>query len=131
MVSPPETAENNAVPCGTCHHCCTHEWIFLRPEQGDIAELYDTVDIVSPTTGLPAKALAHKPNGDCIYLGDSGCTIHGRHPAVCRAFDCRRFFLDMLRRPRTERRRNMRDVARFQETFEIGQRMQDEFPVTP
>ncbi len=124
-----QAGENYAVPCGSCRHCCTHEWIFLKPEEGDIAELYDTVDIVNPTTGLPAKALAHKPNGDCIYLGASGCTIHGRHPAVCRAFDCRRFFLQIRNQPRSERRRQMREVVRFQETFEIGKHMQEKFPV--
>ena len=32
--------------------------------------------------------LDHKPNGDCVYLGETGCTIHGRHPLMCRAFDC-------------------------------------------
>jgi hypothetical protein len=121
--------ENHAVPCGSCQHCCTHEWIFLRPEEGDVAEIYETVDIISPATGLPAKALAHKPNGDCIYLSGSGCTIHGRHPAVCRAFDCRRFFLQVQTLPRTERRRQMREVARFEETYDIGKRMQEEFPV--
>jgi len=33
--------------------------------------------------------IAHLPNGDCVYLGDNGCTIHGRAPALCRAADCR------------------------------------------
>ena len=124
-----EKGETFAVPCGTCQHCCKHEWIILKPEEGDIVELYDTVDIVSPLTQLPAKALRHKENGDCIYLSASGCTIHGRHPSVCRGFDCRRFYLQTQTMPRTERRRQMREVHRFQETFEIGKRMQEEFPV--
>lgn len=33
--------------------------------------------------------IAHKPNGDCVYLAGNGCTIHGRAPALCRAADCR------------------------------------------
>lgn len=33
--------------------------------------------------------LAHKDNGDCIYLGDTGCTIHERKPQQCREMDCR------------------------------------------
>lgn len=122
-------AAQHVVPCGSCHHCCTHEWIFLKPEQGDVAALYDTVDIVNPSTGRPGKALAHKPNGDCIYLGATGCTIHGRHPAVCRDFDCRRFFLGVNQLPRSERRRQMRTVLRFEETYEIGKRMQESHPV--
>lgn len=34
--------------------------------------------------------LAHKPNGDCVYLGDNGCTIHDSKPQMCREMDCRR-----------------------------------------
>jgi hypothetical protein len=33
--------------------------------------------------------LAHKPNGDCIYLDEHGCSIHGRAPSLCRVADCR------------------------------------------
>ena len=33
--------------------------------------------------------LDHKSNGDCIYLGDTGCTIHARRPQMCRELDCR------------------------------------------
>lgn len=33
--------------------------------------------------------LAHKPDGACYYLGENGCTIHGRSPQQCQQFDCR------------------------------------------
>jgi len=33
--------------------------------------------------------LAHKANGDCIYLDELGCSIHGRAPSLCRIADCR------------------------------------------
>lgn len=33
--------------------------------------------------------LAHKANKDCWYLGESGCTIHGETPLICRRMDCR------------------------------------------
>lgn len=33
--------------------------------------------------------LAHKENGDCIYLGVGGCSIHDRKPRMCREMDCR------------------------------------------
>ncbi len=124
-----DTAKDLSVPCGTCQHCCKDEWILVKPEEGDVVERYDTIDIVSPITGLPVKALRHKPNGECIYLGPDGCTIHGRHPAICRVFDCRRFFLKAQELPRGERRRQMRDVHRYKETFEIGKRMQQDYPV--
>lgn len=28
-------------------------------------------------------------NGQCVYLGDEGCTIHDTRPDKCRKFDCR------------------------------------------
>jgi hypothetical protein len=33
--------------------------------------------------------IAHKPNGDCIYLDEQGCSIHDRAPSLCRSADCR------------------------------------------
>jgi hypothetical protein len=33
--------------------------------------------------------LAHKPNGECVYLNEQGCSIHGRAPSLCRTADCR------------------------------------------
>jgi hypothetical protein len=33
--------------------------------------------------------LAHKPDGDCYYLGETGCTIHARKPIQCQEMDCR------------------------------------------
>lgn len=35
------------------------------------------------------RALQHKFNGDCAYLGESGCTIHETKPFACRLYDCR------------------------------------------
>ena len=124
-----EAEKNFGVPCGTCQHCCKHEWIIIDPAKGDVLELYDTTEIVNPINGQPAHALKHKDNGDCIYLSETGCTIHGRHTAICRAFDCRRFYLNMQSLPRAERRRQLKTIHRFQESFDIGKRMQDEFPV--
>lgn len=75
------------VPCGSCRLCCKGDAIFLHPEHGDDPSQYKTVR----HTAAPGRdMLAHKPNGDCVYLDDkTGCTIHGNAPAICREFDCR------------------------------------------
>ncbi|MGB5831584.1 MAG: hypothetical protein WBG92_06280, partial [Thiohalocapsa sp.] len=31
----------------------------------------------------------HKGNGDCVYLGESGCERHASAPQLCREMDCR------------------------------------------
>jgi hypothetical protein len=36
-----------------------------------------------------ALMIAHKPNGDCIYLDEKCCSIHDHAPSLCRSADCR------------------------------------------
>lgn len=80
------------VPCGGCRLCCQKNVIMLFPDEGDVVESYDhEIRTIGP--GLTGPVLKHKPNGDCIYLGPEGCTIHDRAPVCCRVFDCRDFFL--------------------------------------
>ncbi len=81
-----------SVPCNGCTACCANDLLILHPECGDVASHYLTMPVINPITGKPATALQHKPEGGCVYLTDSGCSIHGRAPAICREFDCRRMF---------------------------------------
>lgn len=72
------------VPCNGCTRCCEGDAVRLLP--GDDFGAYQT----EPHPWLPGeRMLAHKDNGDCIYLGEAGCTIHERRPQMCREMDCR------------------------------------------
>lgn len=72
------------VPCAGCTLCCQGDAVRLLP--GDDPAKYRT----EPHPRVPgALMLAHKPNGDCLYLGDGGCTIHPSRPLMCRRMDCR------------------------------------------
>ncbi len=74
----------NVVPCNGCTRCCHGDAVRLLP--GDDASQYQTV----PHPSLPGeRMLAHQANGDCVYLGKDGCTIHDRSPRMCRQMDCR------------------------------------------
>ena len=79
------------VPCFGCKECCKGQRIILS--QHDDRDAY----VVAPTrkgaNGSTEWMLAHKPNGDCWYLEENGCSIHGRAPKACRDFDCRKWFL--------------------------------------
>jgi len=116
---PPARDEPRAdVPCGTCRACCRHELVVLFPEAGDDVESYDAVEIrVDEADGPAIHVLKHKDNGDCIYLGEHGCTIHHRAPAVCRTFDCRLFF---VRHTRNERRQWEKRARQKLEIFRAG-----------
>lgn len=83
----------NHVPCNGCQACCKRERIIMSEENGDNPEEFHVVPTKKGNDGAIEWMLAHKPNGDCIYLGETGCTIHGRQPWACRQFDCRAWFL--------------------------------------
>jgi Fe-S-cluster containining protein len=123
------TEKERIVPCGSCQACCRREWIILDPAAGDVIELYETEDVVDARTGKDAKALAHKTNGDCLYLGAAGCTIHSRRPQVCRSFDCRVHYLNMMKKPRREREQALRGAFNVRELFGIGRDMLKKYPI--
>jgi Fe-S-cluster containining protein len=112
--------------CATCPgHCCKNDTILLHPEKGDILSLYDTTPVTHPLTGELAWMVSHKPNGDCVYLGEvegvGRCTIYHRRPAICRVFDCGRSYANMNR---AERRRLVRDGLASPEVLEQGRKVQ-------
>lgn len=73
------------VPCNGCRQCCLSDAVRLMP--GDSPADY----LTEPHQSLQgALMLAHKANGECVYLGPAGCTIHERSPAQCRTMDCRK-----------------------------------------
>jgi len=109
-----------SVPCNGCTACCQNELLMLHPEMGDIVEAYETQAVTNPITGERRMALKQKPNGDCLYLGDKGCTIHDRAPAICKAFDCRRFFLNIG--SRNERRRLLKTGYITKDVIEAGRK---------
>jgi len=85
-------SDRAVVPCNGCKACCRRERIILSEEHGDDLGQYVTV----PTRrgdGPVGWMLQHKSNGDCVYLGADGCTIHDRAPWVCRQFDCRKWLM--------------------------------------
>lgn len=107
------------VPCNGCRACCINDLIMLYPEHGDDPSQYETMEIVNPLTGKKGRALTHKPNGECTYLGPEGCTIHDRAPVLCKAYDCRRNFLKFTR---AERRRLVKEGIVDREKFDAGRK---------
>lgn len=79
------TAITGDVPCNGCTLCCLGDAI--RILSADDPTRYQTV----PHEHFPGQLmLDHKANGECIYLTDSGCGIHGTKPTMCVEMDCRR-----------------------------------------
>jgi Fe-S-cluster containining protein len=101
-----------SVPCGSCRACCRREIVILFPDRDDVASYeHETINLGDQI--VPVLRL--KPNGDCVYLDNAkGCTIYDRAPAVCKAFDCRQYFLGMTR---AERRVTERQAKNKSEIF--------------
>ncbi len=76
------------VPCDGCRLCC--EGGEAELEASDDPNMYETHQVNGRT------ALARQENGHCIYLDDKGCTIYEDRPGVCRHFDCRTLFKEIV-----------------------------------
>ena len=76
--------EPKFVPCNGCTLCCQGDAIRLTEEDNPNEYLTEPHPYISGEL-----MLAHKANGDCIYLVESGCSIHDRAPSLCRSADCR------------------------------------------
>ena len=115
--------DRSAVPCNGCIECCRNDLLVLHPECGDDPAQYETQEAINPVTGKPCIALAHKPEGGCVYLGETGCTIHDRAPAICREFDCRKFYLKLRdETTRPERRRMIKRGLISNQLLKEGQK---------
>ena len=99
--------ERAKVPCNGCTICCKNDLLILHPECGDDPSQYETMECINPVTGKPALALKHKQEGGCIYLGQNGCTIHERAPAICKEFDCRRFYQRLVEQTTRNQRQKL------------------------
>ena len=107
--------QRSDVPCGSCHLCCRSDVIMLLPDEGDVIENYehDVVELPEGNGAIVKKGA----DGNCIYLGPDGCTIHDRAPLICRVFDCRRWFLS---KSRNERRAMVKSGFADAAVFEAG-----------
>jgi Fe-S-cluster containining protein len=92
----------------------------LHPELGDDPASYETERAINPLTGKAAYVLRRGADGNCVYLGASGCTIHGRHPAICREFDCGRMY---EKTTRAERKRYIAQGWASKRVFDEGRRV--------
>ena len=79
------TMQISIVPCNGCTLCCRGDAVRLLPADDPNQYITEPHSIIKG-----ALMLAHKPNGECIYLGEGGCTIHDTSPQQCKEMDCRR-----------------------------------------
>src|SRR3954471_633182 len=82
------------VDCNGCRACCRREAVILMPEDTDplLLAACDEVPVPNPYNDEPTtRVLRHRPNGDCVFLGEHGCMIYEQRPVMCRVFSCVKF----------------------------------------
>jgi hypothetical protein len=81
--------------CRRCLRCRRHKRIQLNPYE--VARLAYSRSISTTafrtlyTVDGRGVELAQAPNGDCVFLGPEGCTVHPDRPLVCRLYPLGRF----------------------------------------
>jgi len=109
------------VDCAGCTACCRRELVVLQPFESPVG--YRTKENINPLSGKPERVLEHRENGDCVYLGEGGCTIYERRPAMCRGFSCAGLVRSLSAQiPRQLRRKMLRDGRLDAAVWDAGSR---------
>lgn len=96
--------------------------VYVLPERGDILQGLSTEPCRNPITGKEGLRLRQTPDGACVHLGEAGCTVYEKRPAMCRVFDCRRLYVEATR---AERRRHERRDPRARALYARGRELMD------
>lgn len=102
------------VACGDCRACCKQDRIVLGPRDNLLA--------LSWHFEGRDHVLDRKPNGECVYLRSSGCSIHASAPDICKRFDCRVLFATT---PKARRRIRIEENPTMREVYDAGKRRLD------
>lgn len=78
----------SAINCNGCTSCCKRDMVILGPTDNRAAFKWHN----EWRNGIRFDVLDRKNNGDCVYLEQAGCGIHGHAPAICRRMDCRELY---------------------------------------
>jgi hypothetical protein len=73
--------------CGRCGTCCRDKLIQVSPyEVGLLAEFLNVSTTILIQQYLNGVHLRRQENGNCIFFGENGCTVHSARPEVCRLY---------------------------------------------
>ncbi len=80
----------STVQCAQCTACCRNQLIVLLQDDAPNMAFYDFSE--HSENGVTLRVLNEKPNGECVHLSATGCTIYEHRPVACRFYDCRMQF---------------------------------------
>jgi Fe-S-cluster containining protein len=81
--------QESGTPCNGCTSCCYFPGpVDVIPDDEQPEDLAH-LDLVDHPDGDGRLALRKRPDGACVHLGPTGCTVHAHRPLACRTYDCR------------------------------------------
>ena len=83
--------------CTNCSNCCRHDpgYVFLNEEDRQALmsitklsrrDFISTYCRIVDIHGFKRVSLIEKPNYDCIFWADGGCTVYQARPVQCRSY---------------------------------------------
>jgi Fe-S-cluster containining protein len=83
--------------CARCSRCCRHEPGYVFLSRRDLVALAAATGLEEPELlrryctrvqigELPRLSLREKPNYDCIFWENGGCTVYEARPLQCRSY---------------------------------------------
>lgn len=83
--------------CTRCSHCCRHEPGYVFLSRKDLRDLVAITGVAEPDFlglycvrvqigELPRLSLREKPNFDCIFWEEGGCSVYEGRPLQCRSY---------------------------------------------
>jgi Fe-S-cluster containining protein len=119
--------------CSRCLSCCRFKTIQLNPYE--IARLsgnrgMSTTLFIERFTTNGGTVLGSKPDGTCVFLNDTGCSVHADRPLVCRLYPLGRHvdFLGVESFSQIELEKGCKGILHEKGTLEQYLEQQDAFP---
>jgi uncharacterized protein len=80
--------------CHACKRCCRNKAIRVNPYE--ILRLarrlkMSTTDFIAHNTEAGGTVLRSREDGNCVFLGEGGCTVHPDRPLACRLYPLARW----------------------------------------
>jgi Fe-S-cluster containining protein len=80
--------------CNACNRCCRNKAVRVNPYE--ILRLarrlgLSTTEFLDRNTEAGGTVLRSKENGNCVFLGEHGCTVHPDRPLACRIYPLARW----------------------------------------
>src|ERR1700759_5003935 len=80
--------------CNACNRCCRNKAIRVNPYE--ILRLarhlgLSTTEFLEPNTEAGGTVLRSNESGECVFLGEHGCTVHPDRPLGCRIYPLARW----------------------------------------